>query len=78
MDCLSRNPAKARDYNYEEKWKEIYMILDDSMPSVSCIILEQLLHIPTCHGCIADVVDTAPERGESQNEAMLHWHIDDD
>jgi hypothetical protein len=54
------------------------MILDDSIFSVSCIMLEQLLHIPTCHGCIADVVDTAPERGESQNEAMLDWHIDDE
>jgi hypothetical protein len=80
MDCLSRNPAKARDWNYEEKWKEIYMILDGGMFPASCIILEQLLHIPTCHDCITDVVDTAQERGEyrSRNEAMLHWHIDDE
>jgi hypothetical protein len=41
--------------------KEIYMILDSSMFSASCIMLEQLLHIPTCHDCIADAVDTTQE-----------------
>jgi hypothetical protein len=60
-------------------WKEIYMIHDGSIFSASCIMLEQLLHIPMCHGCIAYVVGAAQERGEyrSRNGAMLHPHIDD-